>query len=92
VLLSLQRALLGEIPPALRGVTCSWTSEAITIRCLFDGAIQEDDREAIEFVATEVTADFTDYMVHLECQRVDVPERLNPYSLLEWVYWRKEAM
>ncbi len=58
VLLSVQRALLGEVPPALRGVTLGWDDSLIYLRCYFDGPISEEDHESMELVATEVMADF----------------------------------
>ena len=93
VLLSLQTALLGEVPPNLRGVTCDWdaSTSALVIRCIFDGKILEEDRESMECVETEVIADFPeDYQVRLECIRRDAPQLLQTDMLLEWVYQRRE--
>lgn len=90
VLLSFQRALLGEVPCTLRGVTCGWSSSEITFFCFFDGEISEEDRESMDAVAGEVNADFLDFKVSYECIRKDVPENLNKYSLKAWVYHRHE--
>lgn len=90
VLLSLQRALLGEISPNIRGITCSWDTSIITIHCYFQAEISDDDRESMECVATEVIADFPEHRVILECKRLDMPASLNPYTLSAWVYRRKE--
>ncbi len=46
VLLSLQMALLGEITPNIRGITCGWNAYDITIHCYFQGEINDDDKEA----------------------------------------------
>ncbi len=87
VLLSLQTALLGEVPPNLRGVTCDWDTSALVIHCIFDGAILEEDRESMECVATEVMANFPeDYQVLLECIRRDAPQSLQTEGLKAWVY------
>jgi len=90
VLLSLQGALLGEINSKIRGITCGWDLRIITMNCFFDGDIDDDDRESMECVATEVMADFYDHEVSVECIRLDVPKPLNPHTLLAWVYRRKE--
>ena len=80
-LLSLQRALLGEIPSSLRGVTVYWDSSRILIHCFFDGEIKEIDRKSMKDVATEVQSDFPRHKVSVECFRKDVSESLNPYAL-----------
>lgn len=90
VLLSLQVALLGEISPNIRGITCSWDSSKIIIRCIFHGAIKEEDRDSMEFVCTEVIADFPNHEVEMEYIRADSPESLQKYGLMAWVYCRKE--
>ncbi len=91
VLLSLQRALLGEVTPNLRGVTCSWDQSLIRISALFDGKVSEENRESMECVATEVMSDFPDFQVILECQRLDVPEPLSSHALMAWAYSRREG-
>lgn len=92
ILLSLQSALLDEVPSTLRGVTVGWDSSKILIHCFFDGEIQEKDRESMEIVATEVQADFLKHKVQVECIRKDIAENLNPYTLMKWVYHRREPM
>lgn len=91
VLLSLQTALLDEITPNIRGITCGWSNYLITINCYFDGEISEDDRESMECVATEVIANFSQHKISISSKRLDIPEPLNPYTLSEWVYRRKEV-
>lgn len=91
VLLSLQRALLGEIGLNVRGITCDWDTTSITIQCIFDGEISDDDQEAMEVACTEVMADFPpDVTVNRACKRLDAPEPLNSHTLTVWVYRRKE--
>lgn len=91
ILLSLQRALLGEITPSLRGVTVGWDSSEIIIHCFFDGEISYENRESMEVVATEVMADFPEHKVSVQCFRKDTPESLNSYALKAWVYHRHET-
>ena len=47
VLLSLQCALLGEITPNIRGITCRWDTSKITIVCYLQDDISEDIEESI---------------------------------------------
>jgi hypothetical protein len=88
--LSFQRALLGEITPNIRGITCGWNDSMITYKCYFHGEISEENQESMDCVATEVVADFPDYMIDFQCERLDMPEPLNAHTLLIWVYKRKE--
>jgi hypothetical protein len=90
VLLRLQVALLGEIDPSIRGITCGWSKSLITIHCYFQGEINDDNKESMNCVETEIMADFTEHKVNLECKRLDLPTPLNPYTLSAWVYRRKE--
>jgi len=92
VLLTLQVALLGEVPEALRGITCDWNESQIVIHCYFDGEIAEEDRESMEDVVAEVIASFLEHEVILDCIRKDMPEPLNPLTLKAWVYRRREQM
>jgi hypothetical protein len=91
VLLSVQRALLGEVPPALRGVTVGWDASSINIVCYFDGEISEEDQASMSCVETEVIADsFPEYDVRLECVRRDAPAKME--DLREWVFLRREPL
>ena len=93
VLLYLQRALLGEISPALRGVSVGWSLEnrEIIIHAFFDGEISEADRASMDVVETEMIADFPPgFKLNVKCIRKDVPENLNEHTLREWVFRRRE--
>lgn len=90
LLLSMQKALLGEITPNIRGITCGCNESEIIIKCYFNNEISEEEKEAMECVATEVIACFPNQKINLECKRIDFPEPLMPYKLSEWVYLRKE--
>ncbi|MBC8223499.1 hypothetical protein H8E65_02850 [Candidatus Bathyarchaeota archaeon] len=93
VILSLHRALLGEISTPLRGVTVGWSHEnrEITVHALFDGEISEADRASMDMVETEMMADFpANFDVNVTCFRIDAPENLNEYTLQEWAYRRRE--
>lgn len=58
VLLSVQRALLGEIFPALRAVCVAYTDAKLELIFYVDRPIDDADRESISAVETEVRADF----------------------------------
>jgi hypothetical protein len=90
ILLSVQRALLGEISTFLRGITCEWDETKITINCYFDGDPSEADQESMDTVAAEVTADFPNHAVEIEYFRVDAPKPLPTAPHSTWVYRRKE--
>ena len=74
----------------MRAVTVGWTSSEITVRALFDGPVDEDDKESIECVGTEIIAAFPDLQVAVEVLRVDAPESMDAYQLNAWVFMRKE--
>ncbi len=91
VLLSLQRALVGQVPPTLRGVLVALTVDVeARMICYFDGVIAEDDEEDVQCAYTEVLADFPDYDIHLEIHRLDTPIPLPkiPEGAGHWVYMR----
>ncbi|MBX6313852.1 MAG: hypothetical protein IRY99_13190 [Isosphaeraceae bacterium] len=91
ILLSLQGALLGEVPPALRGVTVGWDERSIRIIAYFDGEISEEDRESMACVETEVIADFPEgEEIRLDSVRRDAPAAME--TLNEWVYLRREPL
>ncbi|MGY3451080.1 hypothetical protein ACVILH_003422 [Bradyrhizobium sp. USDA 4353] len=76
VVLSVTRALLGEVTPSLRAVQFDLVDRNIDIFCIFDGSMSEDDRESMSCVETEVMADFPDATVRAHCLRIDLPDRV----------------
>lgn len=89
VLLSLQRALLGEVFPALRAVTVEWSDTSVKFFAYVDGEVQEEDEESISCVATEVTADFpAEVDVSWEVIRRDAPASTQDGRIT--VYLRRE--
>jgi hypothetical protein len=90
VLLSLQRALLGEVTPNLRAVTVNYDDTSIHFEAFFDGAISDDEREGMSLVETEVLADFPAvHKVTHEVIRMDAPAMIPKDRI--WVYFRKES-
>lgn len=88
--LSLQRALLGEITPDVRGITYGCDKNKIVIRCYFAGEITEEDEDSMDCVEGEVIADFPEHAIDLQCITLDMSESLAQHTLSAWVYLRKE--
>jgi hypothetical protein len=75
--LLLQTALLGEVGPALRGVTYRLAEREVHVGFYFDGPISDEDRESASCIVTEVIAGLPeDVRVVEEVIRLDVPARL----------------
>jgi hypothetical protein len=97
VLLSLQRALLGAVPPALRGVLVGWSSAALEFVAYFDGPIAEVDAESMSVICAEVNADFVaEFAADFRCLRCDAPAPMTDptewtFPDVAWVYLRRES-
>ncbi len=90
LLLSAQRALLGEVFPALRAVTIRWSKDAIALRAYVDGELLDDDAESLSCIATELTADLWQEMrVDYEAIRCDWPQRIDDDDGV-FIYARRE--
>jgi hypothetical protein len=88
VLLSMQRALVGEVTPEMRAVAVQWSPERIAIRVYTHGeppaAVREDFDAS---VVSQVVADFPcpdggDPAVEYEFVRCDAPTRLPDWGHL----------
>jgi len=91
VLLSLQRALLGEVSCNLRAVTVKFTETTIHFVAIYDGEPREEDRESMLLVETEVMADFSSsHAITHEVTRLDAPA-LIPKDRI-WAFYRKEPL
>lgn len=87
--LSLQRALLTQISPQLRGVAFSVENQCVCIHFYFDGPISEDDTESVSCVETEVIADYyPELSVSAKSIRLDMPNPMLDGGT--WVYLRRE--
>lgn len=74
VLLSLQRALVGEVFSALRMVSAEWTERTLTIFFYVDGELRDDDEGSVFSIAGEVAGDFEpDVAVNHHVVRCDMP-------------------
>src|SRR5262245_19084686 len=89
--LSAQRALLGNVSPALRQVSISIDeiSREYRVRVVYDTTATDDDIEDADSAATEITGDFLDWNGNEEIVRCGPPDVPTP---LDWlVYSRKEG-
>jgi hypothetical protein len=67
--LAAQIALLGMITRNVRAVLCRLEDHTIRLRCVFDGMIEEADRERMEEVASEVISHFPEVtQIHTSCE------------------------
>jgi hypothetical protein len=58
VLLSVQRALLGQITPDIRTIVVCWNENEIRLRFVIEGEMDTRLQENIWAIETEVNADF----------------------------------
>jgi hypothetical protein len=69
--LSIQQALLAEVTDRLVSITCGLSERNIKIRAYVSGDVTKEDIERIQFVGTEVIADFPEgYMIEESCLSV----------------------
>jgi len=89
VLLSLQKALLGEVTPNLRAVTVRHDDASMHFEAFFDGPIGAEEREGMLLVETEVLAELhSRFRVTHALVRLDAPAPIPKDRA--WVYFRKE--
>ena len=92
LIMSLQRALLGEVHPQLRmaSIQADPFSKVIRLRFEYDGEPSEEAQECASRAATEVIADFPEPWQlddqHIACT---TPARCVPLEHV--VYWRHEG-
>jgi hypothetical protein len=90
LVMSANRALLGEVSCGVRAVLIKADANAIYLRAIFDGAISEDDRGSISVVGSEVAADFDAFQVFDDCVRIDKPGAVPVEPDWNLVFLRKE--
>jgi len=90
LLLSVQRALLGEVTANIRAVTCSVDANKIVLRWIVDGAISEELEDNLSVLGTEVISDFSDHHISEEFIRCDAPSDIKAFYLDYLAYLRKE--
>jgi hypothetical protein len=90
LLLSIQRALLGEVTPNIRAVTAAIDENAITLRWIIDGAIADDLESDLGAAGVEIGADFDSHQIAQEFLRCDAPRPMEEFHLEQLAYLRKE--
>jgi hypothetical protein len=91
VLLSLQRAMLGEVFPALRAITVEWSEMAVKFFAYIDGPLAAEDAESLSCISAEVAADFLPGVeIDFETVRLDFPNRI--VDTRTRVFHRREAV
>jgi hypothetical protein len=90
MLLSVQKALLGKVTPALRAVTCGWNEKKVVVRSIFDGAIGEDDERDLQGVQAAIAEFMLSTDIVMETVRLDYPRDRQDAALQAWAYMRKE--
>src|SRR5439155_8329054 len=89
LMLSVQRALLDEVPCEMVSVTAGWVDDAILLRAYFDGAVSEEQWLSFSSVSAEVVADFPEASsVDIEVFNInESPQRVLHF----WAFVRKPA-
>ena len=90
LLLSLQRALLGAVHPQLRQACVEADTAALHLRLLFeyDGAPDEEAREAASIAAAEVLADLQGpWTLDEEHRAAPLPQRLTGLAHIGYRRW-----
>lgn len=90
-LLSVQRALLGMIYPAIRGISV-WNEGlgGLIITMYLDRKPKASDREILSEIVTEVMADLDFLAVVSECVNAGKKKLTTTEKGAVWVYKRKE--
>lgn len=90
VCLSIQRALLDTVTPALRRVTFVIQHNEIILHFFYDGDASEIENELIGDISAEVISDFPNFNIDCKVTRVDFPKKIN--SIGRIVYSRYEII
>lgn len=97
-ILSISRALWGQVTPELRAVFGQLGPKSLNVTMIFEGEITDDLREIASEVETYVIADYPDvFTITVDAVRLDPPPRSKTiippdadWSNIVWVYERRE--
>ena len=90
LLLSIQRALLGEVTPNIRAATAQIDAQTVVLRWIIDGEISESFRRDLGAVGAKVAADFSTHQIAEEFIRCDASHAMDELYLDDIAYQRKE--
>lgn len=89
VLLSVQRALLGEVTPELRGLSVEVNDTHVRLTSYFAGRLTAEQKDTVSTITAEVAADLPhDWTIEDEAVSLPESERLPEIAI--WAYRRKE--
>lgn len=74
IILSFNRALLGEVTENLRAIICDWNDSQINMRCYFATKANDLDIDSMECAATEIIADFPLHSIDVEHLTLDLSQ------------------
>lgn len=87
IMLSIQRALLGQITSRLFSMTCGMKGKNIQIRAYVSGEVTQEDIERVQIIGTEVIADFPEgYSIEESCLPIAEGEKILDF----WVFRRPD--
>lgn len=88
IILTIIRALWGEVSPALREVRISWDEETFHLLFYYDGEVLEEDYHSVRRIATGFIEYYSGYRLRVDILRLDYP-KLIPQKA-ELIYSRRE--
>lgn len=90
--LSIQRALLNEVTPDLRGVAVEVSADKVSARFIYESALSDAIRERVEDIETEVVADYSGLTpVEVIPESLPVTSQRQLHEGEHWAYLRHEA-
>src|SRR5262245_13284062 len=90
LLLSIQRALLGEVTPNIRAVTGAIDADTVVLRWIIDGEIPDRLQRDLGVVGAKVAADLATHQIEQEFIRCDASHEMDEFLLDDVAYRRKE--
>lgn len=90
MLLATQTALLGMVSDRIRAVLCGWSETRVLVQVVYDGQIDDDEREMMSEVQSEILSHFPEHEVDVECLRIDVPQPIPTSEAGVFVFKRRE--
>lgn len=90
LLLSARMALIGEVPPNLRGVAIESNRDNIIIYFYNNGTMTDEEKNDYRCIGTEIIADFNSGMIDERIIQLDYPIQIPSHRY--WAYRRKEKL
>ena len=90
LILSVGRALLGEVSPMMRVVMARFGHGGLDIHILVDGEAGDEDRQAARRVGLLVAKDFVELKIRPEIIRLDAPAEIPHDAQWALVFKRRE--